>query len=508
MNWISTVLAWSAAAIVSAADFQIVFEHSVDERPVVLGRELDGIRVSRIDWLISDFAFQQEDGEWFEAENWVEFVSEEQKRLTVSLGASPSAKFKAVRFRVGLTPELNHLDPNRIAPDSPLHPLVNGLHWGWQAGFVFAAVEGARDGEAFSYHLGNDGNDVVITLAVKLETPRDSRLQIGFDLAPIFRALKSGSTHSREEDPMVPAFVSAIENGFSIKGIATDTFQQLQIGTAEIVYPKGTTPFALNISKRLPRVSFPSDNLPTIEGVSLGEDLFFDPRLSGTNEQSCASCHDPKLSFADSRKLSLGANGQIGRRNSMPLINLAWHDRFFWDGRATTLREQVLMPIQDPTEMNQQLPDLLEELRADRATVGKFENAFGSSEISEASLAKALEQFVITRISQNSKFDRAARGEVELTEQEKRGLALFVTEFDPKNGHFGADCFHCHGGNLFTTRRFTNNGIQPLGEDFGLYETTGDPTDRGKFKTPTLRNVELTAPYMHDGRFATLEEVV
>ncbi len=128
--------------------------------------------------------------------------------------------------------------------------------------------------------------------------------------------------------------------------------------------------------------------------------------------------------------------------------------------------------------------------------------------MTEQTLAKALEQFLITRISQDSKFDRAVRKQAELTEQEKLGLSLFVTEHDPSRGLRGADCFHCHGGTLFTDNRFHNNGLTLEGWDIGRMKVSGDPADRGKFKTPSLRNIGLTAPYMHDGRFATLEEVV
>jgi cytochrome c peroxidase len=123
-------------------------------------------------------------------------------------------------------------------------------------------------------------------------------------------------------------------------------------------------------------------------------------------------------------------------------------------------------------------------------------------------IAKALEQFLLTLVSQDSRFDRAARKVAELTESEKRGLRLFVTEFDPKRGLRGADCFHCHGGTLFTSQQFANNGLELSIDDLGRMAVTKNAADRGKFKTPSLRNIARTAPYMHDGRFATLEEVV
>ena len=192
----------------------------------------------------------------------------------------------------------------------------------------------------------------------------------------------------------------------------------------------------------------------------------------------------------------------------MPLVNLAWADEFFWDGRAKSLREQVLMPIQDTHEMNETLEAVRAKLGADPAYLRKFTSTFGSNEITSERIALALEQFLLTLVSQDSKFDRAARRLTELTPIEQRGLQLFVTEHDPARGLRGADCFHCHGGNLFSNHQFMNNGLREFSSDGGRIEVTGKASDRSKFKVPTLRNVALTAPYMHDGRFQTLEEVV
>jgi cytochrome c peroxidase len=192
----------------------------------------------------------------------------------------------------------------------------------------------------------------------------------------------------------------------------------------------------------------------------------------------------------------------------MPLANLAWASAFFWDGRAKSLREQVLLPIQDAHEMNETLDRVVVKLRDDREYPAQFKAAFGAAEISPDRMALALEQFLLTLVTQESKFDRAARKLDQLTPQEQRGLQLFVTEYDPARGLRGADCFHCHGGNLFSNGQFMNNGLEERDGDLGRMEATRLETDRGKFKVPTLRNVALTAPYMHDGRFGTLEEVV
>jgi cytochrome c peroxidase len=192
----------------------------------------------------------------------------------------------------------------------------------------------------------------------------------------------------------------------------------------------------------------------------------------------------------------------------MALFNLAWKRSFFWDGRASTLRQQVLMPIQNPIEMHGSLDKIIGKLTTTPEYPALFARAFGSPEITANRVALALEQFVLTRISCDSKLDRALQGTVELTDEEKRGFELFMTEFDPRRGLRGADCFHCHGGPLFQSQGFANDGLDAMPTDLGRSAITGREGDKGRFAVPSLRNVELTAPYMHDGRFKTLEEVV
>jgi len=198
----------------------------------------------------------------------------------------------------------------------------------------------------------------------------------------------------------------------------------------------------------------------------------------------------------------------------MPLMNLAWKASFFWDGRAPSLREQVLMPIENALEMHESLSNVVQKLRAadkEAKTTSyrlRFARAFGSGEVTPERITRALEQFVITQTSYDSKFDRVLGGAAELTDEEKRGFELFHTEYDPRRGLYGADCFHCHGGPLFQSQTFANNGLDARFADSGRMEVTRQPGDRGKFAVPSLRNVEVTAPYMHDGRFATLEQVI
>jgi cytochrome c peroxidase len=196
----------------------------------------------------------------------------------------------------------------------------------------------------------------------------------------------------------------------------------------------------------------------------------------------------------------------------MSVFNLLWNTNgFFWDGRTTLLRDQALMPIQDPIEMHQMLPELVSELQASSNYPDQFKKAFGTSSVSTELIGKALEQFMYSIVSNRSKYDEFLKGNVSLTAQEERGRFLFNTEYNPGfPDASGADCRHCHGGDNFENDRYLNNGLDEDTDfvDFGREIVTGLSEDRAKFKVTSLRNIELTPPYMHDGRFNTLEEVV
>ena len=280
------------------------------------------------------------------------------------------------------------------------------------------------------------------------------------------------------------------------------------------------------MSATFPMPDLPRDNPLTVERVALGKELFFDKRLSGNNEQSCADCHSPDKAFTDGGKAARGAEDDFGTRNTMSLFNLAWKREFFWDGRESSLREQVLQPIQNPKEMDESLTNLLEKLvatgragsplpaRLSNTNAGAygvtrpttnypalFTAAFGSPEITAEKISLALENYLLTLTSFDSKFDRVLRGEEKFTKQEEHGFELFNTEYDPRRGQYGADCFHCHGGMLFQSQTFANNGLDTNSVDLGREKVTGKASDVGKFAVPSLRNVAVTAPYMHDGRF-------
>lgn len=265
----------------------------------------------------------------------------------------------------------------------------------------------------------------------------------------------------------------------------------------------GTTPFEVKLPSYFPPMPAVSSNPLTVEGIDLGRRLFYDPILSGDNTQACANCHQQQNAFVDGKnKFSKGIAGFDGFRNAMPLFNLAWATRYNWDGRFNSLEAQVLSPIILSFEMHEDLANAIDELKADSKYPNLFYKAFGTIEVNTDRIAKALSQFLRTIVSHNPKMVPGI-GEQIRTPQENRGFMVFLDETK-------GDCFHCHEVNVFASNfKFVNNGLNenPL-LDAGLYGQTGNINDLGKFKTPSLLNLKYTAPYMHDGRFNTLEEVL
>lgn len=261
------------------------------------------------------------------------------------------------------------------------------------------------------------------------------------------------------------------------------------------------------------RFSIPEGNPLTEEAFHLGRRLFYDPLLSGNNEVSCASCHLQELAFTDGLAKSVGISGEELSFSSMTLTNLMWGQRrFFWNGRTETLEEQALIPIQHKDEMGQDLDELLKELKASEEYRTQFHAAYGG--ISTNNVAKALSTFMRLLVSSNSKYDQYLRGELKLSSAEELGRKLFMAHPDVKVSLRGGNCIDCHSQFLTSGFKdkfdgFSNNGLDS-GENLpdGLMATTNDPAHRGLFKVPTLRNIAVTGPYMHDGRFKTLEDVM
>lgn len=251
----------------------------------------------------------------------------------------------------------------------------------------------------------------------------------------------------------------------------------------------------------------PIDNPTTVAGAQLGRFLFYDRMLSIDTTVSCASCHRPQNGFSDPNQFSVGVNGTTPR-NSMSLTNLNWHQKFFWDGRAASLEEQALMPIQDPVEMGLTLAEAVNRVAGHPRYPSMFAAAFGSTEVTADKIAKAIAQFERTIISSKSKYDLYKQGLVDLTADELQGEKLFFTHPEPDLNIRGGNCGDCHVGALQRSATFRNNGSDPTHSDAGLEGVTGLDADKGKMKTVSLRNIALTAPYMHDGRFSTLTEVL
>ncbi len=527
------------------------------------------LSVSRLDFLLSNIALRRTGGGWLGLTNWFAYLSPREGRDAFEVKYVPAAGYDRLRFQIGVPAAVNHADPARLDPGHPLNPNVNGLHWSWQGGYVFFALEGSwrppgippAAGIAdpsqpeyhlggFSYHLATDPMLMTVELPVALDLTEPKEVRLGLDLELIFSGAHqipldgdTASTHSRDGDPLARPLRENVETAFSVQAIRPATPRPAGAGsTGPVEIAPHATPYPFTLSRFFPRPSLPSDNPLTEEGVALGRLLFLDPRLSVNGSQSCASCHDSSGAFTDHRAVSLGAEGQPGTRRAMPLFNLAWKSSFFWDGRAPTLREQVLQPIENPVEMHETLTNVVAKLRrasvdarhqeralewarrqatpAERRNVrtratddpvaytSLFLNAFGTEEITADRIARALEQCLLVQVSGDAKIDRVLRNEEAFTEEEQRGFQLFHTEYDPRRRQFGADCFHCHGGPLFRSQSFANNGLDAEPRDPGRFAVTRQRGDFGKFAVPSLRNVALTAPYMHDGRFNSLPEVI
>ena len=279
---------------------------------------------------------------------------------------------------------------------------------------------------------------------------------------------------------------------------------------ASAIMPVGK-PILLKAPLGLPPVPIPADNPPTALTIALGRRLYYDGILSADGTISCASCHSPASGFTDVRSVSIGVGGKKGTRHSPTVINSAYSDVQFWDGRAPSLEEQAKGPIQNPVEMATTHEAVVAHLQADPKYVARFKEAWGTEHITIDLVAKSIASFERTVISGNSPFDRFYYGHDKkaMSASAQRGLKLFV---DPKKGN----CQVCHtiGKDyaLFTDNKFHNLGVgadtRGVLNDLGRFDQTKNEADKGSFKTPTLRNIAQRAPYMHDGTFPTLKDAL
>lgn len=253
----------------------------------------------------------------------------------------------------------------------------------------------------------------------------------------------------------------------------------------------------------LPAVPYPDYNPYSKEKESLGKILFFDPRLSRSGQIACASCHNPELGWTDNLTRSFGHDRQTGKRNSMTILNSAYATSLFWDGRSSSLEDQAQFPVSDPLEMNEKLTIAVNKIAKIKGYRPLFEAAFGDHKVSLERIQYAIATFERGINSPKSKFDQFVSGKSEIyTDSQVKGLHLFRTK---------AQCINCHNTPYFSDNQFHNDGQTLFGtknEDFGRYNVTKDKADIGKFRTPTLREVVNTKPWMHHGHFPSLLDVV
>jgi cytochrome c peroxidase len=260
------------------------------------------------------------------------------------------------------------------------------------------------------------------------------------------------------------------------------------------------TPYTVELPAHAPALPVPSDNKLTVQRVALGQKLFFDPALSRDSTVSCGSCHLPNKGFTDGLAVSVGIRNQLSVRNAPSLTNVAYSPTLFWDGGVPTLELQALAPIQAHNEMDMDFPTLVQRLKGNATYRELFQKAY-NTEPTNLSIVQAIASFERSLVSFRSPYDSYLEGNLTaLTPSQIRGKDLFFGE--------KAECFHCHGGPNLSDGSFQNNGLYKTYADQGRERITSKPEDNGKFKVPTLRNIALTAPYMHDGSLATLSDVV
>lgn len=281
----------------------------------------------------------------------------------------------------------------------------------------------------------------------------------------------------------------AIYSGDAAKWPKPDLDQEAKKGFKDIGY--------------LGRPTYPKENPFSAEKEKLGKILFFDPRLSSSKQIACASCHDPELGWGDGKRVAYGHDRQNGKRNAMTIINTAFYEKLFWDGRANSLEHQSGFPVADHVEMNMDITEMVKNISQIEGYKPLFKLAYGTEEINLDKIQKAIATFERGIVSTNSRFDSFVKGNAKmLKDDEVVGLHLFRTK---------ARCINCHNTPLFSDNKFHNDGQALLGskfEDLGLYNVTKDLKDVGKMRTPSLRETNITGPWMHHGNFPSLKDVV
>jgi hypothetical protein len=478
-----TLLAMMALAAAAEAeethDLSIEIRHLWNGEPLrvpsgpVVNSAGETLSVTRLAYLLSNPYLQTRatpdaQWRWIHQGNWQAHV-EAASTGDIILKGLPAGVYSQLKFNIGLDEELNHSDPSQYGPDHPLNTIRNKLHWTWAQGYIFFAMEGhllnSLEGrqDGFSYHIGNDELLMNIQVPLMMELREDTTLILDFHIDRLFTGeppvtiATQTSTHSRPGDSLAERFARGIEKSMTKGNIHPTPGKEDRAPDTSV--DRVGTPYPFKTRKGFPLPRLPLDYPLTEERVALGKQLFTETLLSKSNTLSCASCHHSENAFTDPRQFSIGEEERTGRRNAMPVVNMAWKSSFFWDGRSPTLRDQALVPIEDHNELDETLDNVVRKLASTPGYPALFASAFGDETITAERLGIAIEQFILTLTSLDSKFDQAVRGTTELTELEKRGLELFFTEYDPRRGLYGADCFHCHGGPFFSDFSFHNNGL-------------------------------------------------
>ena len=324
----------SAIALVLAVQAAAATTLQIEITPKVCGENLqpaslryqtsagETFSITRVSYLVSDFALQRNDGSWLEISNSVAWLDFDQNRNSIWLENIPADEFRSLRFLVGLNTNLNHADIAKFPATHPLNPNLNGLHWSWQGGYIFLALEGlwrnaADEFDGWAYHLARDPNATRITIAAPLVIANETKLELDFDLATLLNAPRplsfgkdGSSTHSRDGDPISAALVKNLVGAFRVHQITSLTDAEIAIAHPKPLYlPATFTPYPFQMSTTFPIPNLPRDNPLLVERVDLGRKIFFDKRISINDQQSCADCHSPERAFTDGRKTARGAEG-------------------------------------------------------------------------------------------------------------------------------------------------------------------------------------------------------
>ncbi len=375
--WVALVCFFGAGSLALGAALQIQITPKFageDVQPASLRYETSAgetFSITRVSYLVSEFSLQREDGSWLDLTNSVAWLDLGEGRNSFQLADIPPGNYRSMCFFVGLDSDLNHAEVAQFPAGHPLNPTVNGLHWSWQGGYIFAALEGlwrnaAGELDGWAYHLARDTNCTHVVLHAPLAITNETKLDLDFDLAemingprPLSFAKDGSSTHSRDGDPVSAALTANLPGAFHVRHVSAMTEAEIAAAHPKPLYlPPTFTPYSFKMSATFPIPDLPRDNPLIVERVNLGAKLFHEKELSKDGTISCASCHQEKAAFGDPRQFSVGVRGQNGARHAMPLFNLAWKREFFWDGRAPSLRAQALMPMQDHAEMDETLTNV------------------------------------------------------------------------------------------------------------------------------------------------------